>query len=132
VINLVKQYNLTSIQKHLINCVKKDDKRKRIMAQLKAIMKKEDIYLGHDGVKEVRVVIGRHLAYSRCCPTDIFDVSRGVAMCICEILNEKTEKRIKISNVYTNLSQMPYFSKFPSSVSGDFILNKKYNKYQEE
>ena len=29
-------------------------------------------------------------------------------------------------------AQMPYFSKFPSSVSGDFILNKKYNKYQEE
>jgi len=131
-INLIGQHNLISIELYLNNCIKRKEKRERIMAQLKAINKKEAIYIGHDGVKEVRVLIGRQLAYSRCCPTDTFDVSRGVAMCICDILNKKTEKRIKISNVYTNLSQMPYFSKFPSSVSGDFILNKKYNKYQEE
>lgn len=91
-INLVRQYNLTSIQKHLDNCIKRKEKRDRIMAQIEAIFKKEAIYIGHDKVKEVRVVIGRQLAYSRCCPDDTFDVSRGVAMCICDILNKKTIK----------------------------------------
>jgi len=92
-INLVKQYNLTSIQKHLINCVKRGEKRDRIMARLKAIIKKEAIFIGSDKVKEVRVVIGRQLAYTRCCPTDTFDLSRGVAMCICDILNKQTVKK---------------------------------------
>lgn len=92
-INLVRQYNLTSIQKHLDNCIKRKEKRDRIMAQIEAIFKKEAIYIGHDKVKEVRVVIGRQLAYSRCCPDDTFDVSREVAMCICDILNKKTEMK---------------------------------------
>ena len=92
-INLIGQHNLISIKLYLNNCIKRKEKRERIMAQLKAINKKEAIYIGHDGVKEVRVLIGRQLAYSRCCPTDTFDVSRGVAMCICDILNKKTVKK---------------------------------------
>ncbi|NQU86727.1 MAG: hypothetical protein HQ541_13295 [Mariniphaga sp.] len=96
-INLVRQYNLGKITRHLNKVVRKESKRAKILEQLTAIFKKETIYIGFDNAKEVRVVIGREIAYSRCCPTDTFDLSRGVAMCICDILNKKSEMK-KLNN----------------------------------
>lgn len=119
-IYLRRQKDLTRIVKYLTKCISKKRKLHGILEKLEAIHKKEPVYIGTDGEKEVRIVIGNQITYTRCHPKDTFDLARGVTICICNILNKKSKElnsddviRLLTNGVSDEYSRLPPLS-FPS------------------
>ena len=85
--HLRAQENLDIINDCIIKSIKKKAKRIRVLTALKKLAKNEIVYIANNR-KETRVVVGRYIGISRCCPNDKFDYAQGITQAVSNLVKD--------------------------------------------